>query len=609
MENTYQKKEEKPSSILIIKKNNISYRQKINENILSKNLSNKNQKETFDINFIFKKSNNKIITYIIVFLEFKDIVRLKYTNKSFRKALSNKKIIRDYALNGLISKENRLIFYKTFLNIKEMKNNLINQFQSYEIKDNIYRNILVLAKDLVKKDDKFQSISQQINKDINRTFYTEKFKTGNGKDMLNNILTIIAFIRPEIGYCQGMNFIVGALINIFDDEEICFWIFLHFIDNIDLKTLYLQNMPDYLIKLYQLNYFIKENFPKMYNHLKTNRINMDIFFSKWILTIFSNFLPFETLYNVWDIFLLDKWKAIFKFSLLISYYMEEELIKIDLHSFSSYVRNNNLNTIKFEALSKYYNKYKVTNSKLDEIKEDFYLEQLKSKLEINNTKWQKDENYFITNYQSQLNNFVNNLKKPVELLQLQITKINLDCEKATKKYEKKLSLVNELKSKIENEIESKIAYESTLKFLKAEMFPEENKNIIFHSNKNNLQIKIDNSSKKKKLKKFETENFVIKKTKTFNIGNKKNYNDYEKILKKLNIVNRELQKDNKALLIACEKMDKKQAILEKVVYKRDELKKQLDIILSTSELTKRELIKNLSNNLYSFPSFNNKTCI
>ena len=62
----------------------------------------------------------------------------------------------------------------------------------------------------------------------------------------------------------------------------------------------------------------------------------------------------------------------------------------------------------------------------------------------------------------------------------------------------------------------------------------------------------------------------------------------------MNIVNKELQKNNKALLIACEKMDKKQEILEKITYKRDELKKQLDIILSTSELTKRENPKQYS---------------
>ena len=50
--------------------------------------------------------------------------------------------------------------------------------------------------------------------------------------MLKNILTCVAFLRPEIGYCQGMNFIAGALVNLIDNEEKSFWIFLSFIDNI-----------------------------------------------------------------------------------------------------------------------------------------------------------------------------------------------------------------------------------------------------------------------------------------------------------------------------------------------------------------------------------------
>ena len=256
------------------------------------------EKESNPLKSIFNKSNTKIVSTIISFLEFKDLIDFRNINKHFQKLLTNKKILREYALSGVMSSENRLLFYETLINIKDLKQNLIKDLSKQNIKSNIYNNVLILANDLKNKDEQFSYVAAQINKDINRTFYTEKFKKGNGKEMLNNILTAIAFIRPEIGYCQGMNFIVGALINFIDDEEKCFWIFLYFIDNIELKMIYLQKTPDYLIKLYQLNYFIKENFPKIHHHLKTNRINLDIFFSKWILTIFSNFLSFETLYYV-----------------------------------------------------------------------------------------------------------------------------------------------------------------------------------------------------------------------------------------------------------------------------------------------------------------------
>ena len=330
----------------------------------------KNEKEKeknngpISLKTIMNKSNIKIVSTFLQFLEFKDIIELRNINKHFQKLLTNKKILREYALSGVMSSENRLIFYETQINLQELKHNLIKDLSKYNIKSNIYKTILNLANELKNKDKKFAYVSQQINKDLNRTFYTEKFKYDNGKIMLNNILLATAFIRPEIGYCQGMNFIVGALINFIDNEEKCFWIFLYFIDNIELKMLYLQNVPDYLIKLYQLNYYIKENYPKLLPHLKINQINPDIFFSKWILTIFSNFLPFETLYNVWDLFILDKWKAIFKFSIIIVHYMKEKLMNLDLYSFSPYVKNNaNINQLNFSDLSKYYNEYKVSNKK------------------------------------------------------------------------------------------------------------------------------------------------------------------------------------------------------------------------------------------------------
>ena len=566
------------------------------------------------IKSIFNKSNTGIVSTILSFLEYKEIISLKSINKYFHKLLSNKKILRKYALKGGMSPENRLIFYETQINIKELKQNLLKELSKYNINSNIYKDILVLANEFKNKDKKFSYVTEQINRDITRTFYNEKFKTGNGKEMLKNILMAMAFIKPEIGYCQGMNFIVGSLINFIDNEEKCFWIFLYFIDNIDLKSLYLQNMPDYLIKLYQLNYYIKDNFPKLLPHLKINQISPDIFFSKWILTIFSNFLPFEILYNVWDLFILDKWKAIFKFSIILVHYMQDDLMNLDLYSFSPYVRNNaNINLLNFSDLSKYYNDYKVTNKKLLELRDDFFVEDLKNKLEIKDSEWGNGQNHYVTNCQSELNNFKNNLKRPIEQLQQQISKLNIECEQKFKKYEKKLAQVNEIRAKLEQEIEIKTEYEKRLKNYMPEIPTdagiEENNNIYSISNKKNgIKGEKALSPFNKNYRKAETQKIKkaesTKKRKikfSFNLKHiiKRESNEYDKIAKKLNAINKEIDKNNKTLMIQCQKLDKKQISYEKLAYKRDELKKQLDIILQTSELTKRELIKNLSYQLKS----------
>ena len=69
----------------------------------------------------FNKSNTKLVSNIFSFLEFKDMIQLKYTNKHFQKLLSNKKILREYALRGVMSSENRIKFYETLINFGELK--------------------------------------------------------------------------------------------------------------------------------------------------------------------------------------------------------------------------------------------------------------------------------------------------------------------------------------------------------------------------------------------------------------------------------------------------------------------------------------------------------
>ena len=67
------------------------------------------------IRSVFNKSNLKIVSSILSFMEFKDIINLSHTNKYFHKLLTNKKILREYALSGVMTSENRILFYETLI--------------------------------------------------------------------------------------------------------------------------------------------------------------------------------------------------------------------------------------------------------------------------------------------------------------------------------------------------------------------------------------------------------------------------------------------------------------------------------------------------------------
>lgn len=50
-------------------------------------------------------------------------------------------------------------------------------------------------------------------RDIDRTFPSdEMFRDAVGKECLMNVLKAYALFDPEVGYCQGMAFLVGVLL-------------------------------------------------------------------------------------------------------------------------------------------------------------------------------------------------------------------------------------------------------------------------------------------------------------------------------------------------------------------------------------------------------------
>jgi hypothetical protein len=56
-------------------------------------------------------------------------------------------------------------------------------------------------------------VDGEIIRDVIRTFQRMRFFQRNqpGQRMLLNILFVLVTVRPDIGYCQGMNYVVGAL--------------------------------------------------------------------------------------------------------------------------------------------------------------------------------------------------------------------------------------------------------------------------------------------------------------------------------------------------------------------------------------------------------------
>ena len=576
-------------------------------------------KETFFIN-----TDTKIKISIISYLTYTDFLQFQRISKNIYTEYHSHKTIKKYILHTNISQNEQLIFYESNIDIKEMFELLKTELVDYNIKSNIYQNILKLANESKNKDEIYSHVLEEIRRDINRTFYTEKFTKGNGQKMLDDILMALAFIRPEIGYCQGMNFIAGALINLIENEEKCFWIFLFFIDNIKLNLLFLKNMPDYSIRVFQLNYYINYYFPTLETHLKKKQINPDIFFSKWILTVFSNYLPFNVLYKVWDIFIIDKWKAVFKISMILLDLMKDKLINTDLGGFCKFFKSNQCkDIINFELISLHYNDYKITNKKLKELRDDFFIEKVKEKLNDPEHKWDTDQYEFVKIYENELKQYEDMIKEKIEQLQEEIEAANNKCEGKNKKYQEKLSVVKKYKFQLEMKIEVKGSYENVLKRRTINNINNTNNNtnnINIGINDNNFGINYSADKKKKgnsillRIKSLKhanppiefrnclendniNNNYMLKSQQRPLSSSKKKKSEFDKIEKKIIVMDKEIIEINDELIKNYKILDKNKSSLDRAIKKKEVLKKKLDNLIKESQSYKRNLIKNLSEKL------------
>ena len=121
----------------------------------------------------------------------------------------------------------------------------------------------------------------------------------------------------------------------------------------------------------------------MSNHFKNYEINIDVLFSKWILTLFSSYLPFPTLEKVWDVFLIDKWKSIFRFCLSFLSDIYDIIITMDLNAMTKYLREHIYNLhANYNKIKTLYKKFKITNKELEELRDDYFMEKVQAKLEV-----------------------------------------------------------------------------------------------------------------------------------------------------------------------------------------------------------------------------------
>ncbi|KAF8574944.1 TBC-domain-containing protein [Ramaria rubella] len=169
----------------------------------------------------------------------------------------------------------------------------------------------------------------EIEKDVGRTMPLNVFFGGDGVgvDKLRRVLRAYSRRNPGVGYCQGMNLVTSTLLLVHADEEDAFWNLACIIEKHLPEDFF---SPSLLVSracpLVLLDY-VRDLMPAVFDHLMDLGVDLPAICFSWFLSLFTDCLPVETLFRVWDVFIVDGLDVLFRIALAILRINEAELIQ------------------------------------------------------------------------------------------------------------------------------------------------------------------------------------------------------------------------------------------------------------------------------------------
>ncbi|KAF8313582.1 TBC-domain-containing protein [Clavulina sp. PMI_390] len=179
--------------------------------------------------------------------------------------------------------------------------------------------------------NKESTVMADIEKDVKRTMPTNVFFGGDGIGVakLRRVLQAYSRRNPEVGYCQGMNLIASTLLLVYANEEDAFWMLVCVMEHL-LPTEFFGSslLVSRACPLVLLD-FVQERLPKLYNHLQDLGVDLAAICFSWFLSLFTDCLPVDTLFRVWDVLFLEGMDVLFRVALAMLKMNEAELLACD----------------------------------------------------------------------------------------------------------------------------------------------------------------------------------------------------------------------------------------------------------------------------------------
>ncbi|EMP37547.1 TBC1 domain family member 2A [Chelonia mydas] len=172
---------------------------------------------------------------------------------------------------------------------------------------------------------------RQIELDLPRTLTNNRHFTSPTSQLvpkLRRVLLAFSWQNPAIGYCQGLNRLAAIALLVLEEEESAFWCLVHIVENLMPADYYSDTLIASQVDQRVFKDFLSEKLPRLTAHFEQHRIDVSLITFNWFLVAFVDSLVSDILFRVWDAFLYEGTKVIFRYALAIFKYNEEEILRI-----------------------------------------------------------------------------------------------------------------------------------------------------------------------------------------------------------------------------------------------------------------------------------------
>mmetsp|Transcript_3745 Transcript_3745/g.4155 ORF Transcript_3745/g.4155 Transcript_3745/m.4155 type:complete len:678 (+) Transcript_3745:217-2250(+) len=163
--------------------------------------------------------------------------------------------------------------------------------------------------------------------------------TQSGQAALRRVLRAYSYYDTEVGYCQGMNFIAGMFLTQMTEEE-AFWLLVSVMSDkpCKMRGLFGEGMRDTHKVLFVAEKLIHHHLSRLARHFDKEHVHLTMYATQWLLTQYTSNFKFDLVFRVWDAFLGEGWKIIYRIMLALLQKYQSQLMKMSFEEILTFFR-------------------------------------------------------------------------------------------------------------------------------------------------------------------------------------------------------------------------------------------------------------------------------